>query len=55
MVAVAAVTPVALVVLLFSLLTGLTTESLRLTTKFLLILYWSGDFDSLTCPLFPLV
>ena len=46
-------------VLLFSRLTGLTTESLRLTTKLLLIVYLSGDLDSAVggAPglLFPLV
>jgi hypothetical protein len=37
---------VVFVVLLFSLLTGFTIESFKFTTKFLLIVYLSGDFDS---------
>jgi len=58
--AVAAVIPVACVVLEFSLLTGFITESLRLTTRFLLglIVYLSGDFESptfYTPPWLPLV
>ena len=40
------VIPVVLVVLLFSLFTGFTLESFKLTTRFLLIVYLSGDFES---------
>ena len=48
--AVLAVIPVTYVVLLFSLFTGLATESFKLTTKFLfgLIVYLSGDLESPT-------
>jgi hypothetical protein len=57
--AVIPVTWVALVVLLFSRFTGFATESFRFTTRLLLIVYLSGDFDSATgwaaWPLFPLV
>jgi len=43
------VTPVAFVVLLFSLLTGgFYTDSCKLTTKLLLMTYLSGDLDSPT-------
>ena len=37
---------VVFVVLLFSLFTGFTIESFKFTTKFLFIVYLSGDFDS---------
>jgi len=44
--AVTPVTCVVFVVLLFSRLTGFMAESLRFTTKFLLIVYLSGLFES---------
>ena len=53
-----AVIPVIWVVLvapLLSLLTGLATELYKSTTKFLLMVYLSGDFEVSVGPPFPLV
>lgn len=46
---------VVLVALLFSLLTGLATELCKSTTKFLLMVYLSGDLEVSVGPPFPLV